>query len=268
MCRLQVTLGIVSALLLGAGIATAATTDDLSSTHAVAIHVDVQPASEAFAGSGTLVRGPQSCVLVFLADSGEIYTLDDTGDFWFGDRVYVTGRVNDASMACFPVTIPAIENNTIQPYFEGAGTLQRGPQSCLFIFVADNGEVFTLDDTGDFWFGDRVYVTGRVDTESWDCFPVMIPAIEENTIQPYFEGAGTLVRGPQSCLLVFLADGGEIYTLDDTGDFWFGDRVYVTGRVNTASWDCFPVMVPAIEENSIETEAGGSTITLSAPRVN
>jgi len=210
------------------------------------------PPVKYFAGSGTMQRGPQSCILIFTADTGQAYTLADPGDFWWGDRVYVTGWVNEWSWDCFPAIMPRIEDNTIQRFFEGPGTMAHGPQSCILVFTADSGETYTLDETDDFWWQDRVYVTGPVDEESMDCFPVKIPAIRENTIQPYFEGSGTMAIGPQSCTLIFVADAGQGYKLDDTGDFLWGDRVYVTGAVDLDSLACWPVTMPAIRDNTIQ----------------
>ncbi len=205
-----------------------------------------------FAGYGTLRRGPQGCLVQFVADEGGTYVLDDNGDFWWGDRVYVTGAINEESMPCWPYDTPAIENNTIQGLFEGYGTLQRGPQGCFMQFVAEEGGTYVLDDYGDFWWGDRVYVTGAINEESMPCWPYDTPAIEDNTIQGCFSGFGVLDRGPQNCIVRFIADEGGAYVLDDYGDFWWGDCVYVSGAINENSWACWPAVTPEIEHNVIE----------------
>jgi|GEM_PF-3659961 len=207
--------------------------------------------AESFAGYGVLARGPSSCLIIFHADDGRVFVLDDYGDFFWGDRVYVTGTINADSTACWPVIQDAIEDNTIVECFEGVGTLGRGPQNCIVVFHADDGRTFVLDDYGDFWWGDRVYVTGAVDAGSFACWPASQQAIEDNTIVECFEGCGTIGRGPQNCTLMFFADDGRAFVLDDYGDFLWNDRVYVTGAVNLDSLACWPAVQDAIENNTI-----------------
>ncbi len=85
-------------------------------------------------------------------------------------------------MACWPVTIPTVRDNTIAAYFAGCGEIDwHGPQGCA-LFHADNGQTYTLDNWGDFTHGDWVYVTGVINEHSVACWPVTMPAVEDNTI--------------------------------------------------------------------------------------
>ena len=179
---------------------------------------------DTFVGPGLLQLGPQSC-FTFAADSGESFFIENTGQFVVGDYVYVSGEIVEDSLLCWPVVGTAIENNAIAEYFTGSGTVDRGPQNCTLMFHSDDGRGFMLDDFGDFLWGDRVYVTGPIDEDSLACWPVTMPTIEENTIVEYFEGCGTIQRGPQNCILVFHSDDGRGFVLDDFGDFFWGDRV-------------------------------------------
>lgn len=67
-----------------------------------------------FAGCGTLAPGPQGCT-VLQTNFGLVLALGNTGDFSVGDYVFVAGVINPLSMLCFPVQMPAIENNVIGP---------------------------------------------------------------------------------------------------------------------------------------------------------
>jgi len=135
-----------------------------------------------FSGCGELGHGPQTCTM-FHADSGESFAVGNTGGFWIGDYVYVAGLVVEDSLLCWPPVVPAVEDNAISACFAGCGVLGRGPQNCSIVFHADSGGTFTLDNVGSFTLGDRVYVTGAVNEDSMDCWPVTTPAIEDNTIR-------------------------------------------------------------------------------------
>jgi hypothetical protein len=135
-----------------------------------------------FSGCGLLAVGPQSCVR-FVADSGESYFVENTGLFWAGDYVHVSGPVRDDSQLCFPLIGPAIEDNRISACFADCGTLHRGPQSCV-TFLADTGDAYFLGNSGAYWPGDRVFVNGPINEESWRCYPLIGRAIERNTVAP------------------------------------------------------------------------------------
>lgn len=206
------------------------------------------PPTQTFAGCGTLQWGPQSC-LTFVADAGVSFFLENTGNFFPGAYVYVEGTVVSHSLLCWPVIGTALEDNTITAAFAGCGTLQRGPQTCV-IFAADGGEFYLLEYTDGFVEGDSVYVTGPIVEDSLICEPFVGPAIERNTIQECYNGCGVLGHGPQSCTM-FHGDDGRGFVLDEYGDFFIGDRVYVSGPILLDSLACWPVIVDKIEHNII-----------------
>ncbi|MHC4949244.1 MAG: hypothetical protein ACYTG1_13480, partial [Planctomycetota bacterium] len=215
------------------------------------IGCDVPCDLDQFSGCGELAIGPQGCVLL-LADSGEIYAVANTGGFFPGDRVWVTGTINPASFLCFPATIPGIENNTIGECFEGCGTIVQGVECVLF--QADAGGLYILDNLDGFSVGDRVEVTGCLNAPCVSFCQQGDGCIRDNTIRPcpeqFFSGCGMLGIGPQSCLL-FHAEGGQTFAVGNTGGFVPGDRVWVTGVIDPDSPLCFPVIIPGIADNTI-----------------
>ncbi len=188
-----------------------------------------------FSGCGVLAIGPQGCE-VFIRDDGASAFIENVAPFQPGDRVWVSGILNPVSQICGPFQAPGIENNTIGECFEGCGTLAFGPHGCNAVFLADDGELYAIENTGSFTFGDRVWVRGCLNFNSVICFPPFNPAIEDNEIGRCFSGCGTLVATPiPECPLTFQADSGERFILDDIGNFLPGDRVWVTGCVDV---DC------------------------------
>ncbi len=192
-------------------------------------------AGEFFQGCGTLQIGPQGCT-IFAADlpGGGFFAIENTGDFFIGDFVFVAGAINPQSTLCLPVTLPGIEDNLIascsppEP-FASCGTLQMGPQGCP-VFLADDGSGFFIENTGDFFMGARVYVEGIVQV-AWACPPLPpTPALLDNTIEACFTECGTLVQGAE-CVL-FEADSGGLFVLEDLGGFHVGDDVWVSGVVD------------------------------------
>ncbi len=207
------------------------------------------PPDVLFEGAGTLQLGPQGCVNLH-ADAGPIYALSETGGFQIGDRVFISGEVIEESTYCYPAIMPGIDVDTVQRFFEGAGMLEVGPQTCVDL-VTDSGEVFALGNVDGYFFGDRVYVTGAVDEESQMCWPVIWPGIEDNTIAGFFEGVGVLVLGPQGCM-AFAGLTGEFYVIENAGDFVPGDLVYITGVIDEDSDFCFPYIGPGLVDNTID----------------
>ncbi|HNQ24417.1 MAG TPA: hypothetical protein PKK06_15125 [Phycisphaerae bacterium] len=250
---IAVTVG--SALPSGTGMnaagvsAPGATLADTRHRHGLPVPVEDLVVDTYFAGYGILGHGPQSCTM-FHADTGESFALGNLGGFFVGAHVYVTGLVSTDSLLCWPVRTPAIEDNTIAGCFSGCGVLAHGPQSCLMI-QGDNGESYAVENTGDFFIGDYVYVAGWIDEDSLACWPATIPEIRDNTIVPCFSGCGTLGRGPQDCSVIFNADDGPSYALDNLGGFHLGDHVYVNGPVDEDAQACAPVSIPRIEDNTI-----------------
>ncbi|MDZ4829153.1 MAG: hypothetical protein SGJ09_03020 [Phycisphaerae bacterium] len=132
-----------------------------------------------FRGCGTLQLGPQSCS-VFVADSGEGFFLANEESFTLGDRVYVEGGIDLQSPFCQPFAAPGLQGNTIEACFEVCGTLSIGPQSCEVVIA--EGQSYAVANYEGFEFGDEVFVSGKLNRESFACFPIPYPAIENNSI--------------------------------------------------------------------------------------
>ena len=111
-----------------------------------------------FDGCGQLVAGPESCVL-FETDGGARYLLDNLGDFQVGDRVHVTGAVQQGCNSVCVVPCAAIVQNTIGLCgFEDCGRLVE-IAGCIF-FEAANGDRYLVENLGLFAAGDTVFVEG------------------------------------------------------------------------------------------------------------
>jgi hypothetical protein len=182
-----------------------------------------------FEGCGTLVQGVE-CVL-FQADAGGLYLLENLDGFGVGDRVFVTGVVDPDCVTICLEGDGCIFGNTIEACvesFKGCGELIQGVECVLF--QADAGGLYLLENLDGFGVGDRVFVSGILDPT---CFTICLQedaCIFGNTIeacvQP-FEGCGTLIQGVE-CVL-FQADVGGLYLLENLDGFGVGDQVFVTG---------------------------------------
>jgi hypothetical protein len=189
-----------------------------------------------FEGCGTLVQGVE-CVL-FQADEGGLYLLDNLDGFGVGDRVFVSGILDPT---CFTICLEGdgcIFGNTIEACvepFEGCGTLVQGVECVLF--QADEGGLYLLENLDGFGVGDRVFVTGVPDPDCVSFCQQEDACIFGNTIEPcVFEGCGELIQGVE-CVL-FQADAGGLYLLDNLDGFGVGDRVLVSGILDPT---CFTI---------------------------
>ncbi len=211
---------------------TACTANCLEATGCITVTA-IGPCGSQFSGCGSLIQDG-ACVL-FQADTGSTFVLDQTHTFVVGDRVQVTGTVNPScATGCSPstgcITVGTIESCSSQ--FSSCGTLiQRG--ACVD-FIADRGGTFALETLGGFAVGDRVRIAGVLDTT---CVPPCEPAdgcVHGNTIESCgasFSGCGTLVQGP-GCVQ-FQADTGDTFDVTNTGGFTVGERVRVTGTLGS-----------------------------------
>ena len=201
-----------------------------------------------FSGCGTLGPGPQGCIL-FHADSGESFALDNLGGFLPGARVWVTGLVDPQSLPCFPATTTGLNVVTIGECFEECGTLQFGPQGCPILVGNDQTSFLFIEHTDGFGSGERVWVQGCLNPNSLICPPFTQPGIEDNTIGLCFKGCGELIQGVE-CVL-FQSDEGGLYQLDNLGAFQVGDRIEVTGCLNPQCVSFCFAPNGCIENNSI-----------------
>ena len=130
---------------------------------------------------GRLVQGAEC--LLFEADGGGRFVLDNVGTFDPGDRVRVTGDLDPSCATTCLEGDGCIQNNTIgacTSEFVACGTLVQGVQ-CVLFETAD-GSRYLLENEGNFGPGDRVRVSGDLDPE---CFTVCLEGegcIQNNTI--------------------------------------------------------------------------------------
>ncbi len=117
-------------------------------------------------------------------------------------------------------------------YFDDCGVLVKGVECVLF--QADTGGLYILDNLEHFQLGNHVRVRGVLNP---NCATICMQGdgcIEQNTISAcpprYFDDCGVLVLGVE-CLL-FQADTGGLYVLDNFGNFQVGNRVRVHGVLN------------------------------------
>lgn len=132
--------------------------------------------------------------------------------------------------------------------FSGCGTLGPGPQGCV-LFHADSGEVFALENVGPV-IANRVWVRGIIEPNSFLCFPVIMPGLLNNTIGICFDRCGVLVQGVE-CVL-FQADSGGLYVVQNLGGHVVGDRVRVQGSLNPQCVTICQQGNGCIEHNTIE----------------
>jgi hypothetical protein len=223
----------------------------LSATGCITVST-IGPCAAQFSACGTLVQ-IGVCVL-FQTDNSATYVLDQMDGFFTGDRVQVTGTLDPNCVhSCSPtngcVTVSAIVSCATP--FSTCGVLTQRAQ-CV-AFVADTGGTFTLETVGGFVAGDRVRVTGTVDTSCARACQPTDGCITSNTIESCgtaFNSCGMLIQGP-GCVL-FQADTGGTFTLSNVGAFVVGDRVRVTGALGGSCTNACTATETCIADNLIE----------------
>lgn len=189
------------------------------------------PGGGTFDGCGLLVQGVE-CVL-FQADAGGLYVLDNYGSFGVGDYVHVRGRIKTNCITYCQQGDGCIIRNTIEacyPDFDDCGFLVQGVECILF--QADGGGLYVLGSIGKFSVGDYVHVVGYYDPFCITFCQQGDGCILRNTIEECGDGGldecGVLVQGVE-CVL-FQPDSGGLYVLEDYGMFKVGDYVRVKGK--------------------------------------
>lgn len=123
-----------------------------------------------FQGCGTLAAGPGDCV-VFEADSGRRFLLDDYGGFRVGDRVEVAGPVvTGCNSACVTPCVQIARNSIGRCVLETCGELVDLGDGCVALETVD-GKLYGLADTGEFTARDAVFVAGVVGNDLAKCGP-------------------------------------------------------------------------------------------------
>jgi hypothetical protein len=181
-----------------------------------------------------------------LRPDGEIWFSTEEG--WFDERLGV--RISDGDLLSDAGRIVATESELLAGFlgaevpdgigldafslsadFSGCGVIEPGPQGCPIFRPDGSDQFFFIENTGDPAPGDHVFVAGELNVASSLCLPFMRPGIENNIVGECFEGCGELIRGV-TCVL-FQADSGGLYNLEQEGDFEVGARVFVRGRLVT-----------------------------------
>ncbi len=183
-----------------------------------------------FAGCGTIINTPE-CRL-FHADAGGIFVLTNPGGASVGERVWVSGPIEpDCAGAC-ATDLPCIRNRPPGECFDECGVLVQGVE-CVLLQTA-GGDLLVVQNLGGFGVGDRVRVRGSLDRLCITFCQQGQGCVNDNTIEacaPRFAGCGVLVRGVECTL--FAADSGGLWVLDTLGGFGAGDRVWVTGEIES-----------------------------------
>jgi hypothetical protein len=114
-----------------------------------------------YAGCGVLVQGVE-CVL-FQADVGLLFFLENLGSFGVGDYVFVQGQLEGCATICLQEQACILENTiALCPLaLKDCGELVQGVECILF--QRDIGGTYLLDDLGGFGVGARVLVIGTID---------------------------------------------------------------------------------------------------------
>jgi len=184
----------------------------------------------AFGGAGTLIRNA-NCELSFQSDAngfGQLYALENTDGFVAGDRVFVTGRIdNNCSPHPTCPIISCLRDNTIDPLVSGCGTLEFGPTNCAVVNFGPGEPSYQIEYFGNLSFGSEIFVAGGLVASDPTCTG-SASVIRHNLALPCVDTCGTLEPGFE-CTPLFFTDEGEILWLEDTGGFTEGDRIRVVG---------------------------------------
>ena len=173
------------------------------------------------------------CVL-FQADTGGIYVLDNASGFTTGDRIHVVGSLNPACVPICSGTIGCITVTLVSPcqtQYSACGMLVQAG-ACM-LFEADPGGTYVLDQTGTFVAGDRVQISGTLNPTCVDVCQPSNGCIAVSSIVACgspFSSCGVLVQ--RGTCVVFVADQGGTYVLDTLGGFTAGERVRVAGTLD------------------------------------
>ncbi len=201
-------------------------------------------------GCGLLRQGFEC--LIFVADSGGLYQVQNPAPFAAGDRVFIRGEIDpDCVSFCFLPCIRGAVFSECTTNLETCGVIVSGFAGCTFL-ASDSGESYTLEFLGSFGVGDRVRVAGVLDPRPCDdTCPTPPPCLRNNSIERCdvrrFEGCGLLRQGFEC--LIFVADSGEFYQLQEVGPFRAGDRVFVRGEIDP---DCVTFcFIPCLRDNTI-----------------
>lgn len=193
--------------------------------------VDLNTIREAFGGPGTLVDAAE-CGLVFqagIAGNSAQYRLDDVGAFAEGDRVIVTGRIDDDCAPDGNCALPCLVDNTIGAITTACGTFDIGSTECVVFTPDDGGAPFLIEHTQAVPFGVPVFVAGTFRPDPGICANAeALPVMRDNLFLQCIDVCGRFEMGFE-CTPLFLSDDGGIFTLENLGPYSLGDRARIRG---------------------------------------
>jgi hypothetical protein len=210
--------------------------------------------------TGVLMSGhfPAGC-LVFLADSGGAFALDEFGGFVAGDRVAVTGTCAAIKRLCEPFNpdgySTVLEDVTIRRAYADCGTMELTSSGCL-AFRGDDGQSFLLEDDRGLLEGDHVYANGEIDDAVTFC-PEPLRTLRDNVAGPCIESTGRIVPDVSALIgsVLFEQNDGTSYELGSFGLSRVGDFVYVEGILGNSC--AMAKHRSCIESNTIEQAFAG-----------
>lgn len=208
----------------------------------------IQPA---FGGPGTLVESPD-CGLVFAADEGVAgirYVLQDVGNFSAGDRVVVTGRIDAACNADGACSTPCLAGNTIGALSTACGSIELGSTDCLVFTPDDGGDPFLIEHVDIIPQGASAFVAGTFRPNPGICDNEdNLPVMRDNLFLPCVDVCGEFQFGFE-CTPLFDGEDGNIYWVENIGEYTFGDRARVRGGRDPSCNQLCPFM--CIRSNTI-----------------
>lgn len=194
-------------------------------------YVDRNTIRPAFGGAGTLVE-TLDCGLVFRADGsafGDEYRLDNVGGFTAGDRVVVTGRIDDACSPSGACARRCLIGNTIGALTTACGSFGLSDTDCLAFTPDDGGDPFLIEYAQQVPAGAPVFVAGTFRPGPGICENgTNLPVMRDNLFLECVDLCGEFQPGFE-CTPLFLGDDGNIYWVDNLGSYGPGDRARVRG---------------------------------------
>ncbi len=134
------------------------------------------------------------------------------------------------TVCCLPVGVGA------QFYIDDCGYLLEGVEPGCVLFASDHHGDYLVSTTGAHDVGDYVWIAGVVDPACLSfCMQgegcLWVDRITSCSL--IFSGCGYLAAGTEAGCILFNADEGGLYLLEDYDRFGVGDRVYVAGMIDS-----------------------------------
>ena len=193
--------------------------------------VNFNSIKEAFGDAGTLVNDP-TCGPIFVADTiGIKFVLDNTGAFQVGDRVVVTGQIDNECSGPSGCATPCLRGNSIGALTTACGSIDFGPAECL-VFTPDDGSASFALEFANFSIPGPLFVAGTLEAPGTLCDDgAGTSVMRHNVFLPCVDVCGEFRTGFH-CTPLFSADDGETYWADNRGPYNVDDRVRIRGGLH------------------------------------